>query len=200
MQAVDWASDQPSEESTQMANPKLPSRTAPEQWRLVPSNPDYNISDHGNVQRATPGRNTAPGRPLTSHLTWHGYPYVTLCWPGMVRKAVTVHRLVAQAFIPNETNLPFVNHRNFIRDDNHVSNLEWCTQRENVVHAHANGRFPKVDRRGERNNNSKLVADQVLAIRALHERNTPMLTLAVMFEVSKAQIWEICTRRVWTHI
>lgn len=75
-----------------------------------------------------------PERELTYTLNNRGYYSV-----GIRRKTHMVHRLVAQAFIPNPEKKPFVNHIDGNKLNNHVSNLEWCTVRENNLHARQSG-------------------------------------------------------------
>ncbi len=65
-----------------------------------------------------------------------GYYYVSLKLNGE-QKIVAVHRLVAQAFIPNPDNLPEVNHIDEDKKNNHFSNLEWCTHDYNIHYGNA---------------------------------------------------------------
>jgi hypothetical protein len=93
----------------------------------------YTITELGEVTRIETQRRV-------KHCTniQNGYSYVSL-WKNNVGRLFTVHRLVARHFIPNPHNKPHVNHLNSIRTDARKSNLEWCTQSENMQHARTHG-------------------------------------------------------------
>ena len=91
----------------------------------------YFVSDHGQIRRTMQSRIQKPSKS-------HGYFIVGLSYGGK-RYTKRVARLVAEAFIPNPNNYPCINHKDGVKTNNHVSNLEWCTQAYNVRHAWANG-------------------------------------------------------------
>lgn len=103
----------------------------------------YQVSDTGEVRsvdRITTGSRTRKikGVVLKKTKTTTGYLAVTLCKDGKP-KIEKVHRLVAKAFIENPNGKPNINHIDNNPLNNNVSNLEWCTQSENLYHAYRIG-------------------------------------------------------------
>lgn len=92
----------------------------------------YDVSDTGLVF------SHKTNRLLDCGLTTHGYRRVVLT-TGHKSSFKHVHRLVAEAFIPNPDNLPQVNHKDGNRLNNRADNLEWCTHSENIQHAYDTG-------------------------------------------------------------
>lgn len=76
---------------------------------------------------------------LKAQLDKRGYPVINLYRNVSRFKTCKIHRLVALQFIPNPSSKETVNHKNGIKTDNRVENLEWATQKENNVHAFKNG-------------------------------------------------------------
>lgn len=79
------------------------------------------------------------------------------------KKTIYIHTLVASVFIPNPNNYNIVNHIDEQRDNNHVSNLEWCTHRENVVHS-IGKKVGQYNLNGTLINTFRCIADAYLAI------------------------------------
>ena len=79
----------------------------------------------------------------------NGYPMVGL-YKGQTQKHVAIHRLVAQAFIPNPENLPQVNHKDEDKTNNHVNNLEWCTNEYNSRYGTRPERIGRANKNGKK--------------------------------------------------
>lgn len=92
--------------------------------------------------------------------TLFGYKYVILRRNGSEQKNMRVHRLVALAFIPEVAGKPYVNHKDGDKANNHVSNLEWCNNSENISHAFRTGLSPY--KRGKNSPCAKKVAQYSL--------------------------------------
>ena len=89
---------------------------------------DYEVSDIGFI------RNIKTGRMLSGSHDSRGYKTVSI-YLGKKLYTKKVHRLVAEAFIPNPENKPTVNHKDGNKENNDITNLEWATHQENIDHA-----------------------------------------------------------------
>lgn len=95
----------------------------------------YEVSNLGRVRslpRVTRS-NILKGTILKPNITPYGYQQICLCRNG-IRKQHKIHRLVANAFIPNPNNLPAINHKDWNTSNNNVDNLEWCDTQYNNSH------------------------------------------------------------------
>ena len=116
--------------------------------------------------------------------------------PNNKVKCVKIHRLIAKAFIPNPDNLPCINHIDGNSFNNEISNLEWCTHKQNIQHAFRIGLVPKV--MGEKTTNAKLTEEQVLFI---YNSNKCYKDLMKMFNVTSSScIYSIKSGRTWSHL
>ena len=149
---------------------------------------NYSISNYGRVRNDV--RNT-----FLSPRKLRGYERVSL-WYNSKANDHRIHRLVAQEFIENKENKPEVNHKNGIRNDNRVVNLEWVTGEENVDHKkkvlNQGDTF-----KGKNNSNSTLTEKNVIDIRI---STLSRKELAEIYNVSVTQIGRIITKKLWTHI
>lgn len=100
-------------------------------WKTSPSVPHCEVSSTGIIRNKKTGKEYTP--------TSIGRGYLSVHIRNKNNKRHYIHRLIAEAFIPNPDNLPQVNHKNGIKTDNRVENLEWVSCKENIRHAIATG-------------------------------------------------------------
>ncbi len=115
---------------------------------------------------------------------------------GRRTKTFNVHRLIAKTFLKNPSNKKFVNHKNFNKLDNSVSNLEWVTVAENNKH-YTSSENSKIDGAYK---NAKLTVKQVIEIRELCLKKIDQKIIGKKFKVSKSMISLIHNRDRWGHI
>lgn len=156
---------------------------------------DYFVTEQGNVWSMkrevplmmTPGATGFKGE----------YLQIALCvGDGVVYRGV--HRLVAEAFIPNPDNLPCVCHKNDNPHDNRVENLYWGTHKDNMEDKVSKGRGKHPI--GEKCGGAVLTEDDVRFIRSYPRKRGAQTELAKMFGVNQQNISCVIRRKSWTHI
>ena len=163
-----------------------------EVWREVPRYPRYLVSNLGGVRSKDivsshwrGGTRVHKGVIFTPSPSTPGYLIVCLYYQPMRRRTVTVHRIVAEAFLPKVEGKNYVNHRNGNKKDNRASNLEWCTPSENIQHARdITGRL----RLGSRCTQSKLTEQDVENIKNQLSSGATGRSIALKYGVTPAAI------------
>ena len=146
----------------------------------------YQISETGKVLSV---RNSFILSPTTSN----GYKEVVLS-VNHIKGYKLIHRLVAEAFIPNVDNKPEVNHIDGDKLNNNINNLEWVTRVENAKHAGANGLMPS----GEKNHMvvlSKSDVNKIIKLRYIHKLEVE--DIANLFNVSISHLSQVVNGDTW---
>ena len=167
-------------------------------WKTVEGFENYEISNLGRLKVNLKFRKyrSYQSKILNPNLDKDGYLTTGLSKEGKHYNK-KIHRLVAIAFIENKENKPCVNHINGIKIDNRIENLEWCTVKENNIHAIKIGLSGQVP--GEKHHMSKLKENQVLEI----IENKSFLSqkqLSLIYNISQGQISRIVNKKRWAHV
>ena len=134
--------------------------------------------------------------------------YYLVCSPvpsdNGVRTSLSIHRIVAKAFLDNPDNKPTVNHKNGNKLDNRLQNLEWATFSENLQHAYDTGLaksvISKFTRRGEDHHKVKLSNSDIVEIKKLRAKGLKLKEIASLYSVSFSLISQICLGDIWKHL
>ena len=177
-------------------------------WKEIPNtNGAYEVSNKGNVRTYYKrGTNKVGLDPKNMKIQTLSTGYSAVC---IHRRNKLVHRLVAKAFIDNPKNKRTVNHRNGIKSDNRVENLEWATYSENHAHAFKNGirsisEYQKnaisKSSRGSNNSISKLTEKDIPIIRTLKNDGLSNKEIGNIFNVSRTTIYDVVEGQTWKHV
>jgi hypothetical protein len=164
-----------------------------ERWVEIPGYPGYAASDLGRV------KNLKRDAVLSGTLTKEGYWQV--CIRKVDRRTVAyVHRLVAFAFLGPAPDGFVVNHKNAVKTDCRVENLEWVSVRDNVRHAASLGLLGCGRLKGEENPNVKLTEDAVREMRALRRGGATLAALGRTYGVTAQTVLLAVSGRTWGHV
>ena len=165
-----------------------------ETWKAIPGfEGQYEISDQGRCKNVGSGPGIVTGHILKPLRTIHGYTQYRL---GKYEKPKTIHSLVLLAFVGQRPIDFDINHKNGVKDDNRLENLEYVSKSDNCIHmTHVLGK-----RRGESHGNAKLTDDAVREIRRLYATGLSQYKIATRFQITRPNVGYIVRRIAWSHI
>lgn len=173
-----------------------------ETWKpVVGYEAHYEVSSDGRGRRISPAQNTFPGRLLKPHTVRHGYKRFAFAVDNTV-KHCSVPRVVWEAFVgPIAPGLQ-INHKNGVKDDNRLSNLEVVTPSENTLHGfRVLGRRPVSNPRpGSMHGGAKLTEANIFEIVALRQSGLSQQKIANRFGITQAWVSRILLGKSWTHV
>lgn len=166
-------------------------------WKHINDYPDYAISDTGKVMRVTHSPYSRSKRILLKPMQApNGYLHVKL-FKSNTPKRITIHRLVAQAFIGSCPSGRETNHIDGNKTNNHIQNLEYLTKSENCRHAFSIG---LKSLKGSKNNHAKLTEMGILQILSYIKQGCRKVDIAVFFDVTQRNIRKIASGTRWNHV
>jgi hypothetical protein len=169
-----------------------------EEWRSVPEFIGYDVSSFGRVRSTNrlsgKRRGLIKGKELVQTPNRGGYPEVRL-FKDSKSTAKVVHRLVANAFIPNDYSKSQVNHKDGDKLNNKASNLEWMNNSENQKHAYKLGLQPS--KAGESNNKATITDKDVTKLKLLYNSGKTTKEVSELIGVNLSIVRHIIYRRTW---
>ena len=165
--------------------------------------PNYSVTEDGRVisTKRVAGRSGKGISTICKELSilhnQTGYCMVNLT-KDRQSKTRYVHRLVAQAYLENPNNLPQVNHKDGNKDNNHYTNLEWCSALYNNIHALENGL--REGQKGETNSQAKITESQATEIINLILEGWSNIEIADIFDLHDRYVSLIRGKKRWIYL
>lgn len=157
---------------------------------------EYIVDTEGKIYSTHNNGRGQYHKELHQRLNRDGYYEVTV---GINKNRTTkrVSRIIAEAFIDNPLNLPEVDHKNDIRTDNRVENLQWISHEDNV----AKIPFEKGSnaRKGSKNGRATFTEQQVIEMRQLYTSGVTIQEISKMYNSKWSTIGNIVNKKTWKH-
>lgn len=159
-----------------------------EQWKVISKAPNYKISSNGRIV------SILTGKERRGIIQSNGYLRIKLSCNGK-KTTYYIHRLVLEAFHGPSSNDIQANHKNFIKTDNRIENLEWCTCQENIIHYVLNNGISNINFKS-----CKLKPVDIITIREMRLNGVKVIDISKLFHINRTYVYEIINKKHWKHV